>query len=386
MRSFWGSSQPPPGVGVDFSHPLGQGLVCAVVANAGAGSVVDAVKQRRSGTVAEWKTAKRGRAARDWAIPVGQTADLNFTGPWSVAVHVYVNEARPLGYLQAVQRRNYVSEANNQGFDLNVMPTNDNNKYAFQVFNNNGAASYRLLGAMTVTGGDHVLVGTSDGVTRRLYVDAALDGSTTNNPLPAACTAGNGLEEVNVNHTQAGWVYASYVWNRCLQPDEVRMLAAQPYAMFQAPVWSRLYVLTPQFARPASDIAAVWHDQLGGTTSLYSVLDEAAADDADYIESPDLTVTPSEQKVRLGALVDPGASGGHIVRYRYAKNSAAGDTVQLTVTLYAADGTTVIKAQAHTITETLTNGSFTLTAGEANSIPSADYASGLILGFKGEKL
>jgi hypothetical protein len=138
-----------------------------------------------------------------------------------------------------------------------------------------------------------------------------------------------------------------------------------------------------QLGRPVADFGtAAWHDQLGGTTALYAALSEVSPDDATYIEGPDATLTPSEQKVRIAALGDPVSSAGHVLRYRYEKDTAAGDSVNLTVTLYAADGTTVIASQQHTgITDTVTAGTLTLSGAEADAIPSADYATGLVVGF-----
>jgi hypothetical protein len=139
---------------------------------------------------------------------------------------------------------------------------------------------------------------------------------------------------------------------------------------------------TGQTAHPTSDSSlGSWTDQAGGTTNLFAVIDEAVADDADYLQSGTIAGSGDEVKVRLGALTDPSSSTGHVVRYRYQKDVAAGDQVDLVVTLYDSDGTTVIHAATHTdIANDIVAGSFTLSGAEADAI--TGYAAGLVLGFK----
>jgi hypothetical protein len=136
-----------------------------------------------------------------------------------------------------------------------------------------------------------------------------------------------------------------------------------------------------QTANPASDVSdGSWTDQSAGT-SLFAAIDEAAASDADYIQSSTTTSgSDTEAKIRVEAVTDPGVNTNHIVRYRYSKDTGSGDTVNLRVRLYDSDGTTVIAVNQHNaISETWTDGSFTLTGGEADAI--TGYASGLVLGF-----
>lgn len=145
----------------------------------------------------------------------------------------------------------------------------------------------------------------------------------------------------------------------------------------------------PQRVRPAADVSAglvtaPWTDQVGGA-SLFAAVDEELASDADYIQSADAMVVGSEAKVRLAALVDPVSDDGHVLRYRYGKNTTGGDTVNLTVRLYRADGSTVVASQTHASVDATVDGSINLTAAQAASIPSADYATGLVLGFEAVK-
>jgi len=137
---------------------------------------------------------------------------------------------------------------------------------------------------------------------------------------------------------------------------------------------------TTQTFRPASDVAdGTWTDQAGGT-SLFAAIDEDPADDSDYIQSSLTGGTDTEAKVRVAVGTDPQGNVNHVVNYRYRKNLAGGDTVNYRVRLYDSDGTTVIASNQHNdVSENWTNGSFTLTGGEADAI--TGYASGLVLGF-----
>lgn len=108
-------------------------------------------------------------------------------------------------------------------------------------------------------------------------------------------------------------------------------------------------VFTPivgvQLERPISDIAAGgWTDQIGGTTNLYSVVDEATADDTDYVKSP-YAAGPSTLELELGDFGTVPSTQGHVLRYRYAKDPP-GERLSLTVRLV--QGATTIASWVHT--------------------------------------
>lgn len=144
-----------------------------------------------------------------------------------------------------------------------------------------------------------------------------------------------------------------------------------------------------QFARPSADtLRDNWVTQADGTTNLYATLDESVADDADYIKTQ-LTPTSDVYVTKLTTVEDPISATGHIVRYRYRKDVAAGDQIDLTVELrqdYVNEGDqgTLIHQEVHTNLDGSgwTDGTFTLSAGEANAI--TDYAS-LFLRFLANK-
>jgi len=144
-----------------------------------------------------------------------------------------------------------------------------------------------------------------------------------------------------------------------------------------------------QFARPSTDTTRDnWEEDDGGTTDIFDQIDEAIADDADYIRTQ-LTPTSDVYATKLTTLEDPLSSTGHTVRYRYRKDAAGGDTIDLIVQLrqgYVNEGTpgTLIASATHNDIGGAgwTVGSIALSGAEADAI--TDYTD-LYLRFVGNK-
>lgn len=134
-----------------------------------------------------------------------------------------------------------------------------------------------------------------------------------------------------------------------------------------------------QFGRPSADTSiGGYSDQGGGTTNIYTTIDEISPSDADYIRSA-LAPSNAPYVTKLSNLEDPQSSTGHVVRYRYAKDAAGGAQIDLTAQLrqgYVNEGSpgTLIKEWTHSdISETFTTAQQTLSGAEADSI--TDYTS-----------
>lgn len=127
------------------------------------------------------------------------------------------------------------------------------------------------------------------------------------------------------------------------------------------------YALLP----PVSDASdGTWTTDTGGS-DLWGALDEPAAADADYIRSALSPVTADVCEVAMTAGTDPSSSDGHTIRYRYRKDAADGDQIDLTVRLMC--GATEIAAWTHTdIAATISEAAQQLSAGQADAI--TDYA------------
>jgi hypothetical protein len=122
----------------------------------------------------------------------------------------------------------------------------------------------------------------------------------------------------------------------------------------------------PQFGRPISDVSTgSWT-----TAPLWSKLDEAVADDADFARSPDNANTTAE--VALSAVTDPGGDTGHIVRVRARKSASGGNDRTLVFQLY--QGAVQISVSSPiTMTASFQNLALNLSSGSAASI--TDYGA-----------
>ena len=134
-----------------------------------------------------------------------------------------------------------------------------------------------------------------------------------------------------------------------------------------------------QFGRPSADTSiGTYKDEADGTTNIYTHIDESVASDTDYIKS---VSAPSSAPyvTKLSTLEDPVSSSGHVVRYRYAKNTSGGAQIDLVVQLrqdYVSEGTpgTLIASNSHSnISNSFTDGTITLSGGEADNI--TDYTN-----------
>jgi len=136
----------------------------------------------------------------------------------------------------------------------------------------------------------------------------------------------------------------------------------------------------PQFERPDADTTlGNFTDQAGGAVNIFATIDEATADDADFIRSP--TSPISEVYVcRLSDAVDPALSTGHIMRMRTSTDLANQETLDFTQQLrqtYVSEGSqgTLIASQQRlgVNSTTWTTSTYTLSAAEADAI--TDYTA-----------
>src|SRR3990167_7123908 len=100
----------------------------------------------------------------------------------------------------------------------------------------------------------------------------------------------------------------------------------------------------PQFARPDADLVdGNWVKSTGGNVDLFSMVDEASFDDADYIESG-LAPSSDACALRLSDVEDPQSSSSHVVRWRHGEDGAGGGS-------WTADSFTLSGAEADAITD-----------------------------------
>ena len=75
-----------------------------------------------------------------------------------------------------------------------------------------------------------------------------------------------------------------------------------------------------QFSRPDNDDAiGVWTDEAGGTTDIYTGIDEVVAEDTELIASDNNPTSSEVCDIGMSTITDPAVSTGHIFRWRYQK-------------------------------------------------------------------
>ena len=98
-----------------------------------------------------------------------------------------------------------------------------------------------------------------------------------------------------------------------------------------------------QFARPSADTfnGDGYVDQAAGSSNIYTRIDEAVVDDADYIRSAN-NPTADVYVTKLTTVEDPSVSSGHVLRARCKKDLSNPDAMNITVQLrqgYVNEGT-----------------------------------------------
>lgn len=135
----------------------------------------------------------------------------------------------------------------------------------------------------------------------------------------------------------------------------------------------------PQFARPDTDTnnPGSFTDQGGGSSNIYTTIDEASADDGDYIRSPQSPAS-AVYVARLSDVTDPSSSSNHVMRMRTSTDLGSQESIDFTQQLrqgYVNEGTpgTLIASQSrNAVTSTTwTTSSYTLSGAEADAI--TDY-------------
>lgn len=209
---------------------MANALIGCVYAGQGAGSFRDLVRQGRfaSTTPAQYLQLTSGGAAANWKFNVADDADWDWTsGPFSVAAYFRHTVNDGVNNIKMMSRFNFVSNSNNQGWELETDAGSA--KFRFNVGNNN--ANFGLATTTSRSVGDHLLVGTSDATTRRIYLNGVQEAATTNNPTPTTQTT-NGLN-ATLPASGRAYVYVGYIWLREISLSEVLELKRNPFSLME---------------------------------------------------------------------------------------------------------------------------------------------------------
>jgi hypothetical protein len=226
------NTKPPLGSAPDPNFDFNNNGHSCYLVNEGSGDALDKVFPYCNiiGPV----RALSGNAIVDWAVPVANSTKFNWTGlSFSILIWFRCVATTTNGqYYTILGRANYASESSNQGWAIQAYPPDNGQRIQWNVFRNNGSGSYTLNSNLTpVVGTDYFIACTSDGVTRRVYVNGVLQNSTTNNPVPLSCTAGSGLISKVETGAPTGKfpLYEVQTFGRCLTQQEITNFAIDPH-------------------------------------------------------------------------------------------------------------------------------------------------------------
>jgi hypothetical protein len=384
---------PPSGARVDWGNPLNASLLgCWLPGAEGAARSTNLVSGRSAFRATTGVTAAAGRYGQAGAFDGTVDAHLTcgtlgaFPAALTLEALVYLPDALESGAFIKVGsgQQGYGMGVGNGTFD-----SDGNELLALREFvgwiDTNvtiGTGWHHVASAYTVSGGAYV--GWVDGV--RVTSGTFAGINTGNTDTFVGGYTGDGSE----NRHGAYRIALARVYGRQLNDAEVRALAAAPFATLVAPrsFWlggldasaaaydrslagsqptaaATLLARLNALSRPDADGAVGgWTTHLGGTTNLYQVVDEAAADDADYVQSG-LDPTADTLILSLGALTDAGVSdaNSHRLRFRYRKPAGDAARVDLAVTVQAG-ATDVATRTFEDIPDDWTEGLVELTAGE----------------------
>jgi hypothetical protein len=126
-----------------------------------------------------------------------------------------------------------------------------------------------------------------------------------------------------------------------------------------------------------------WSEDDDTITTIFDQIDEAVADNADFIKSSNLLPAIGQNVIfKLGAVDDPESSSSHTLSFRYAKLDvtgtpiSGGESIGVLVVLWQGDpfdtGVSIASKENDNVENGWTADSFTLSAAEANAI--TDYS------------
>ena len=159
-------------------------------------------------------------------LRTGDTVECDYTNSMSVGCLVYMFAAPGNGvFTTLMQRSTYTSESVNTGWTIQIRPPDDGAAgWNFMLFNNWGFASYSMTFNGNLTKGLHHIVGTTDGTTRRLYVDGVQRTTSAN----ASCASGNAASGMfvggNTSQLNIATVIHGFTMRRVLTADEIKRL------------------------------------------------------------------------------------------------------------------------------------------------------------------
>lgn len=250
---FW-KSKPPLGVQLDQGHPLAEGLLGYWALNEGAGRQVNDLARNNHGTSGAtvsqtvWKGGPSG-VVYDIAnaganrILIPDSSRLDVPTVFSVSALLMMRTAPVTG-------NQFIANIFGDGQSIS------NNSLLFR-FGDSAAGNARRLALYVNDGSYHGVVagtdiplntwtlctGTHDGATTKLYMGGRLitSGANAFSAVQDALDFVIGATTNNARPLDGPIAWVGY-WKRKLTDSEIATLSADPYQLFQPPVWRRWFV------------------------------------------------------------------------------------------------------------------------------------------------
>ena len=247
---FW-KSKPPPGVPLDWGHPLVQGLVCAFPYNEGGGVPVDHVTERipeALPTIDPYAWTARS--------PYGVTFDPKPGA--SGTVYLIGTTLRPIINKPLTIALGYTPRATDQW--LYSIGSAGGLRSLIHCRINSTSLDFNLwVDDLNVTGVTNAtdefmsfICRLADDGTQSIYKNGAFVGSRAAGGLYAGTDRFDIGRRIDQGGSANGHFSYFYVWDRALSEQEIAELHADPYQMFAPPVWRRYFV--PAGGAPAATL------------------------------------------------------------------------------------------------------------------------------------
>jgi hypothetical protein len=256
----WGSQKPPPGVGIDRTHPLASHLRAAWNFAEGSGSTTqELLDPRHNATFANgtcWKPSARGvgvyfDGSDDYATFWAK--DLQIQNPFTV--HALVNVTGTGNYGSMFANDLYLGV--NSGISWRLSVSGRTPHLVMGTGTGIGSAGTRVLNASSaVAAGWHSLTATiTDLSTGAIWVDGVSVATWWNGtgvaPIfyHASGTGKFGMYQSDSNYFAGMMLSAVYMWDVVLPPEQIRRLHVEPFCLFE----SRFPFTVDALARPLRD-------------------------------------------------------------------------------------------------------------------------------------
>lgn len=261
-RRGWGNQKPPVGAILNWSHPIADGLVSCYVANEGAGIIRDlATPAPKVSTVPSWVYTSSGLGIQNAILTNASTLNVRksgkLTGAFSVLARGTWNQ-KPTTFQGGELISNEFYNGNfDSGFGLIREYSPDG--ILFEVWNT--SSQNRVRSSFTPTNNKFYDIACRylyDTNSSDMWINGKLDASSSTTWQGFKDTPSDLIIAGSSNSSQATVIFV-YVWNRVLQPSEIRHLYVNPYCFLGSP--KRRHVFTsggsnfqPAWARGSNSI------------------------------------------------------------------------------------------------------------------------------------